>query len=172
MAALNFSVALDGDVQLNRTLVGISDRATDWRPAWHAIADDLMDAEKRQFQSEGQFGSGGWQPLRPATKARRIALGYAAGPILTMTGDLKRSLTVKGDSGQVLVIAPHQFAFGTTVDYAGYHQHGTAPRARASSTAFGPQRPMPARRPLELPESVRKDIVKTAQRFWVTGSPR
>lgn len=153
MAGLNISLSLDGDVQFNRTLIGISDRADDMRGGFQAAADVIMEAEKRQFATQGAFGSGGWQPLAPATVAMKQALGLDNG-ILDRTGILRRSLSIKGSSGQVLVIAPHQFVFGTSVEYAGFHQNG---------------RGVPTRKPLELPESTRKDIVKTIQRFWIEG---
>lgn len=156
MPALDLSLSLAGDVQLNRTLIGISTRGTDFRPAWQAITDRLLTIEGQQFASEGAYGSTGWPALAPSTIERRQSQGYGAGPILDMTGALKRSLSVKGAEGQISVIEPASMAFGTGIEYAGLHQTGTGR--------------MPARKPLELPERDRKVIVKIAQRYWTTGS--
>lgn len=155
--AVRIDLDVDGDVQLSRQLVGISRRGTDLRPAWHQIADDLMGWERRQFDTEGAFGSGGWAPLSPWTVMQKQMLGQDNG-ILHRSGALMRSLTTKGASGNVTSVSPHQLVFGTTIPYARYHQSGTAR--------------MPMRKPIELPEQARRSAVKTLQRFWVTGVAR
>lgn len=141
-----------GDTQVKRTLEDRAERAEDARPAWEAIADRFQRAERKQFRSEGGYGSGGWSPLSPRYAAWKSRVRPGA-PILVFDGDLKRSLTERPFG--VEVIEPGFMVIGSDVEHGQYHQHGT-PR-------------MPRRRPVELPELERREWVKVMQRFLVTG---
>jgi phage gpG-like protein len=141
-----------GEPQLSRTLARMTEAVDDLRPVWEALADRFASLEGRQFATEGRYGSGGWAPLSPryaAWKARH----YPGKTILRRTDDLYRSLTERPLG--VEVIEPRFAIFGTAVEYGQYHQHGTAH--------------MPRRRPVEFPESERREWVKVLQRFLVTG---
>jgi phage gpG-like protein len=143
-----------GDRQLDRTIADREERADDYRPAWDVLAERFRRMEVRQFRSEGRYGSGGWAPLNPryrAWKARR----YPGKTILRRTDELFRSLTERPFGVEVL--ERHVMVVGSDVDYGEHHQRGT-PR-------------MPQRRPVEMPESERREWVKTIQRFLVTGRP-
>lgn len=145
---LRFSVY--GEDQINRTLARF-EAADDATPVWEALADDFLKIERRQFASEGAYGSGGWAPLSPRY-AKWKAEHYPGRPILERTGDLVASLT---EGPQVRIITPGFMVLGSAVDYGEYHQTGT-PR-------------MPRRRPIEFTESTRREWVKTMQRYIVTG---
>lgn len=142
-----------GDQQVDRTLVALSNHAQDARPAWNAMADRFAVAERRQFSSEGGYGSGGWAPLSPAYAARK-ARAYPGKPILERTGKLVGSLTRR--PFDVEDIHPSYMRLGTSVAYARYHQRGTEK--------------MPARPPVALPETERREWVRILQRFIVTGT--
>lgn len=154
-STIDLNLSLAGDVQLNRTLIGTSTRVLDMRPAWQSIVDQFLAFEARQFATEGAAGSGGWAPLADATIEARLARGGQAGPVLDDTGALKNSLTVKGAANQVLELTPDRMSVGTLDPKATFHQQGTSR--------------MQARKPIDLPESTRKDFAKTAQRWWVRG---
>lgn len=141
-----------GDTQLSRDLLRFGERAADASPAFRQIADDLRDIERRQFASEGGFASAGWDPLAPSTIARKALLGLDP-RILRATGALEASLTNRGDDAHVEMIGTQELIFGTDVDYAKFHQKGTSR--------------MPRRRPIELRETDRRDIVRTLQRHLV-----
>lgn len=144
--------AFYGDVQLERTIDRTLDALDDASPAWEVIADSFARAERKQFRTEGGYASGGWPALSPkyaAWKARH----YPGQPILVRTGDLRRSLTERPFG--IEVIEPGRMRIGSDVDYGGYHQHGGGS--------------LPRRRPVELPETLRRGWVKTIQRFIVTG---
>lgn len=141
-----------GDQQVDRVLDRIADNVENATPAFEAIADRFAAAEQQQFASQGGFGGGGWAPLSPAYAAWK-ASRYPGG-ILVRTGALKGSLTSRPFG--VETISNKQAVFGTAVAYAGYHQSGTSK--------------MPARPPVQLPESERAQWVKIMQRFIVTGS--
>jgi phage gpG-like protein len=139
-----------GEEQIARTLEGIEDRAEDASEAWEAIADRFVVAQRRQFASEGGYGSGGWSPLSPryaAWKARH----YPGKGILERTDELRRSLT---EGPEVRIIQPHDAWIGSTVGYGRYHQGGDG---------------VPRRRPVEFPESERREWAKIVQRFLRTG---
>lgn len=147
---ISVDLSVHGDVQVSRRIVRFSEHAADARPAWRQIIRDLEGIEARQFASEGRYGSGGWEPLAESTLARKHG-----GRILVDTGALLRSLTERAAPGAIREIHPDWMQFGTGVPYAGFHQHGT--------------KRMPARKPVELPESDRRRVVKSLQRFLMTG---
>ena len=145
---------LDGDVQLRRELLRFAGGVDDPSPALEEIADRLLDIEAIQFASEGGYASGGWAPLSPAYLSAKVAAGLDS-RILRRTGRLHASLTNANDADHVRRITKSELEFGTAVPYAGYHQHGTSR--------------MPQRRPVELREADRREMVKVLQRFMVTG---
>lgn len=141
-----------GEAQVDRTLEVVSLHAQDATPVWEELADRFLDDERRQFQSEGAYGSGRWAPLSPkyaAWKARH----WPGRGILVRTGELVASLT---QGPQVRVITPSQMAVGSAVDHGKYHQRGQG---------------VPRRRPVELPESERREWTRAVHRFLVTGEP-
>lgn len=140
-----------GEAQLDRTLERVILAAADASPAFEVIADQFLVAEQQQFATEGGFGSGGWAPLSE-DYARWKAVHYPGAKILHRTGELEHSLT---EGPEIRVIEPHMMIIGSAVEHGVYHQEG------------GPN--LPRRRPVELPEAVRRAWVKTLQRWLITG---
>jgi len=143
--------AFYGEAQIDRTLERFELGAQDASPAWEKMAESFLRAERRQFKSEGAYASGGWAPLSPRYAAWK-ATHYPGKPILRRTDDLWRSLTT---GPAIRYISAHQMILGSDVEYGKYHQRG------------GPN--LPRRRPIELPESLRREWVKILQRFLATG---
>lgn len=139
-----------GEEQVDRTLEQMELRGLDARPAWSAIAESFVRGEARQFASEGEWGSGGWPPLSPPYAAWKAA-HYPGMPILQRTGTLARSLT---EGPAVRVLEPHDMWIGSDVAYGAYHQQGDG---------------VPRRRPVDLPESWRREAVRVLQRHIVYG---
>lgn len=140
-----------GEVQLDRTLARFGEHVGNARALWNVLADRFGALERRQFASEGRY-SGGWQALSP-DYAEWKERHYPGKPILERTGDLLRSLTVRPFG--VEVIEDRFMVLGSGIDYAEFHQAGGAR--------------LPRRRPVELPESERRDWTRRLQRFVVTG---
>lgn len=92
--------------------------------AFYTIAQKLQEYERAQFESEGAYGSGGWAPLKPAYKAWKERR-YPGKPILQREGDLMASLTEDAAPGAVREVGPDHLVFGTSIEYAKYHQYGT-----------------------------------------------
>lgn len=151
MAGLRFTLAFYGDTQIDRTLARFIDNVGDARPVWDALADRFVALERRQFASEGAYASGGWQALSPAYAAWK-ALHFPGKPILERTGLLKRSLTRRPLGIESL--EPERMVIGSDVPYGRYHQRGGS---------------IPQRRPVELPETERREWLNRIQRFIVTG---
>lgn len=143
-----------GDVQLSRDLTRWAHAAEDMSPAFADIYDDFRKVERRQFDSEGSYGSGGWAPLRPSTVASRSG---SAHPILRSvgadSGRLRRSLTTKGARDAIARLTSDELVMGTKTPYAQFHQRGT--------------KHMPRRRIVELTEADKKRWAKIIQAYLV-----
>lgn len=110
----------------------------DFRDLWKKIALRFWRSMKNQFDTEGAFGGSKWKALKLSTIKRK---GHAR--ILYEKGALMASLTRKRAKGSLYVEGKKRLEIGTEVDYAGYHQTGT--------------RHFPARPPVALPESEKKE---------------
>ena len=148
-------VEVDGDQQLARQLARWSDRVQDVRPAFDTIATEIARWETGQFASQGRRASGGWAPLSPRYRAWKER-HYPGKNILERTGRLRESLTQRPFG--VERINAQTMEVGTGVPYSRFHQQGTGR--------------MPRRRPLELTDQDRGELVKILQRFIVTGTPQ
>lgn len=151
--AVRFTFTVEGETQIDRTLARFADNVTDAVPLWDKLADRFASVERRQFDSEGAYGSGGWPALSPAYAAWK-ARAYPGKPILRRTDELYNSLTRRPFG--VEVIEPGFMVVGSGIDYGRFHQAGAPP--------------LPQRRPVELPESERRHWVRLIQRFIVTGN--
>jgi phage gpG-like protein len=147
---VNLRFAFQGDEQVNRTLEAIENRGQDAIPLWEELANRFLDLEERQFDSEGAYASGGWEPLSPPYAAWKLD-HYPGTHILERTGDLKASLT---DGPGVRVLTSRAMWIGSDVDYGQFHQRGDG---------------VPQRRPVELPEDERELWVRLTHRYLVTG---
>jgi phage gpG-like protein len=138
-----------GDELISRSLVGIEGRIVDISGARRELAEEMRAQIREQFDTEGQAGSGGWEPLAASTVAGKRARGRSM-RILEESGDLRASLTIIGGTDNVTRITGDTFEYGTTIPYAKHHQHGTAR--------------MPRRRPAQLPEQGRRQVTRILQR--------
>lgn len=110
--------------------------ATDWTPVFRKQLKDFEEYHLFYFEQEVSFQNVPWAQLSPITIA---AKGHAT--ILFDTGALKASLTGPSpDAIRAIVtdVTTPGFVFGTSVEYAQYHQLGT--------------RRMPARPPVGITE--------------------
>jgi len=150
---VRLQISLAGDVQLDRQLLRFADRTDDMTAPFTAIAADLTKVEKSQFRTQGRY-SGGWEALSPRYAARK-ARKYPGAKILHADGTLEASLTRDGARGAVREITRDSLTYGTTVEYAKYHQLGTSV--------------MPRRRPLELTANKRRQYTRALLRYLTTG---
>ncbi len=142
---------LFGDTQLLRTIDRRLDYVSDMRPAWRELRRLFLVAERRQFATQGAWGSGGWAPLSEDYRRWKLRV-FPGKTILRATDELYRSLT---EGPQIYVERPHEVIMGSAVRHGRFHQSGGGN--------------LPRRRVLELPESERRGWVKVMQRYLVTG---
>jgi hypothetical protein len=149
-------IQLFGDQQVNRRLLRFASNVEDASPAFEAIADELYRIEREQFNTEGKYGSGGWEPLADATIDAKLhdpdpVVRNNAHNILRATDALFKSLVDEHDPGNTKIVQPHQLVFGTSVPWAKYHQPD-----------------LQRRRELELPRRDRADAVRILQRHLLS----
>jgi len=112
------------------------DRTADLSPIFTRLDREYEGEVKKQFQSEGSHSGFPWPRLSMSTRKERARLGYgASGPILVRTGDLKKSLTQRGDINAIRTITPRMWVYGTKVGYGIFHQ-SRAPRMRLPFRPF------------------------------------
>lgn len=141
-----------GEEAVARELMGIDARGLDVRPAMDDVLDTLRTSARRQFDSQGVYGSAGWAPLAASTLARKQREGLDP-RILHETHRLRDSLTERGNPEELAISRRDGADFGSLVPYARYHQGGTEH--------------MPRRRPVQLPELDRRQAIRIIQRFVV-----
>lgn len=95
----------------------------DYEPVFRKVMNDFEEDHEFYFQNEVAFTGAPWAELSPVTIA---AKGHDR--ILVDTGRLMASLTSDSpDAIREIVTGVHTptMSFGTSVEYAGYHQTGT-----------------------------------------------
>lgn len=141
-----------GDTQFSREILRVGQNAADMRPAFDNVHDLLRKVELRQFGTQGSAFSGGWKPLAATTVKNKAAHGLDP-RILHATLRMRKSFTTKNHRDHVYRATADEMFAGSSVPYARFHQLGTKNLAR--------------RRPFELDESVRRDIIKLLQAHLV-----
>lgn len=137
---LRFTISVDGEVQLDRMLSRFGKAMDDMSPFFKDAEERLGWAVSMQFENQGQR-SGGWAPLSPRYAAWKLT-HYGGKPLLQLSGDLK-------DSFRTLRMTALEFAWGTQIGYAIFHQRGTVK--------------MPQRKVIALTDDDRRSLMKALQ---------
>lgn len=134
MARRRTRVRSDVDLRpFYRYIRGVRLRSRDFRGVFKAAMKDLEKAHAQNFASQGGL-VGGWKPAYSDWKLE----DYGAGGTLVRTGALRNSLTVSNARGAVRDIGLKQAEFGTSLNYAHFHQTGTEDMA-ARKIVFVPR---------------------------------
>jgi len=178
VADFRFQFNVAGVPQVDRTLRICADRCEDMSPAFETLHSGrawiqsksgksrqfrpFLQIQAEQFRTQGGRGGrtiGGataatsrWAKLTDAYAEQKAKIAPGA-PILVLTGTLRDSLRSASHPGHVVAITKRSAAFGTAVEYAGFHQTGT--------------RKMKARPPIALTGRDKADWVRVLQRFIV-----
>lgn len=131
----------------------IAHRANDMQPLFHMLHGDFLNIERKQFESEGKLGSGGWPALKPETLRRKQKRGQDE-RILHATHALLDSLTQAEAAHHVFDTTADSMRVGTDLPYAEIHQN---PRATG---------PLPKRPPVEFRTTDRRAWAR-ATNDWV-----
>jgi hypothetical protein len=154
---VELNIEIFGEQIISRRLMRLGERVIDATPAFAQIAVMFYESEKKQFDSEGEWASGGWVPLKQSTIDEKLRSSWFSGTselILQRTGALKRSLTEPGAPFSKKLIGPDFVDIKSTVPYGPLLQKGTSK--------------MPMRKPVELNEPTKMAMVKVLQ-AWVLG---
>jgi phage gpG-like protein len=120
MFQLQFDVM--GDQQVMRGFSKLADGVKDLREPFREMVKDFREIEKRQFSSQGGYGSGGWKPLKTSTALQKQRLGYPA-QILVRSGELRDVMT--GLRSGYDEVQPLEMKI-MTLSFGKYHQKGTS----------------------------------------------
>lgn len=86
---VRISFNVEGDQQVSRAFEATAIEARDMREPLDRMADIILDAVRKQFETQGVSGLGHpWQPLEPAYAAWKLK-HYGPRPILVRTGGMK-----------------------------------------------------------------------------------
>jgi phage gpG-like protein len=116
--ALEISIESDA---ASRKLKQIATRAGTILPLYPKVKEYLKTANASNFASNGLL-TGGWDPLDPGYSAWK-ASRFPGAPPLVRSGKLFSSLATLNNSANRA--GNTEFEFGTTVEYAKFHQYGT-----------------------------------------------
>lgn len=150
--SVEIELSVKGDEQLQRSFSRFADGIDDLSEPFREVARDFREVvERKQFDSEGAYGSGGWEPLSPKY-AEWKGRNYPGRPIMVLSGDLRESLTGR-NKWTIEDIQPLQLRLGTADPIAGYHQEGTSR--------------MPQRRLIDLREDDKSRWMKIIHEYLV-----
>lgn len=102
---------------------GMFARSSDLSGVLKWAGRELEKANVANFASQGSVSGHPWDPLDPDYARWKMA-HYGPAPMLVQSGALLRSLSYFSRRGPNF-IRTHEAVFGTSVDYAKYHQTGT-----------------------------------------------
>lgn len=124
--AINIEVEVDMADAMKR-LAGMEARAKNFTPVFIEARGDLEKANAANFAANGLPTGKAWAPLDPQYGSWKSA-NFPGRGTLVRTGRLFRSLT--NMKGTPSYIAPERAEFGTSVEYAKFHQYGTPKMAK------------------------------------------
>jgi phage virion morphogenesis protein len=112
-------LALDyDDTELRRTIDDISRRLGDLRPAMADIGEYMLLATRGRFDRQEAPDGTRWTPLQPSYAKRKRRQKSALAGILTLTGQLRDTITYEA--------LPNAVVIGSNKIYAATHQLGRA----------------------------------------------
>jgi phage gpG-like protein len=119
---IQFSIGMTGLDETMQRLGRLSSHLADYTPVWPGVIASIGRMEERAFAAGGgTTAHGRWAALEPGYK-RWKDRHYPGRPILTLTGDMRRSLTRRGAMGHFEDIGRMRLEVGTTIPYARFHQ--------------------------------------------------
>lgn len=121
---LKVGVELHGEKELILKINRIRLRGRDPRPVFHIIGREMLDSERKLFETGGRSGGTPWTPLTASTKKRKRKTGNA-NQRLVRTGAEMRSLSDKSDPDNIFVVKRTYVRIGSTNPALQYQFYGT-----------------------------------------------
>lgn len=116
---MQVDVQVRGDREAVALTHRLSGRLADGTPKLLGLVDQLLEAQRDRFRGRGQR----WKRLSPTTVAKDRQQGRDP-RTLVLTGELMRSLTIRGHPQQIVRVSRGELRFGTRVYYARFHHRG------------------------------------------------
>jgi len=146
MAGKYLTFSIEGDVQLSRNLLLLSERVKDWTPAFKETADTLKKIFQNDvFETQGGAIGESWSPLSRAY-AQQKAKKYGNKGILQATGQMRAGFTT--------LVKPDMAEVSNRIDYFKYHQ-SNKPRSK-----------IPRRVMMKLEEHQKQIVVKIFHTYF------
>lgn len=123
MAEPRVSININGIEDVEEKLIAMQLRSTNFAPVFAKAKVELAAASASNF-ALGGLPSGGWAPLSPQYAAWKL-VRFPGAPPLVRTGRLAASLS-GGTADSVFSVTPTKMQIGTRLEYAKFHQYGTA----------------------------------------------
>lgn len=120
--------------KFEKKLRGFIKRADDLSPAFHTIGQMFRQSRKTIFDLKS---SGGYPDFKTeASKQQKIREVNFAYPLLLRKGRLRDSIINISHRHNINIIQKKDFAFGTSVPYAKYHNSDKRPRNKIPQRKF------------------------------------
>lgn len=120
MTGIGYDVTEHGVSRAVFDLEQLGVRGKDVRPIARKIRRLFQQSSRRRFERKGP----GWPPLADSTREKKQMLGQDP-RLMRVTNRLFKSLTATSGPDQYDQADPERLVFGTTVEYARFHQFGT-----------------------------------------------
>lgn len=141
------SYLIEGEIQLNRNLLILSERVKDWTPAFKQTAEMLKSVfESDVFQSEGAVIEERWSPLKKGYALQK-AKKHPGKSVLEATGAMR--------GGFMTLWRPDMAAVWNKVEYFKYHQSN---QPRSSN--------LPRRVMIKLANAQKVEVVRIFQKHF------
>lgn len=124
MPQYGLQISLDGQQHLIRTFETLGEAVKDFTPVWEEVISDLENQVEERFNSQGR-DIGGWKPLNEKYADWKQRKGFHK-QILMKTGLMKESILKEGigKGFHIERVQTQGFEWGTSINYAFYHQNG------------------------------------------------
>ena len=145
---MRLNIDADGNRIVARELMRMAGRSVDASPAMDAVIEGLYASNRKQFDSEGKHGSGGWKKPSDDWIAEKSRRGLDS-RTEQATLELRESLTERGGAN-FAIARSDGVQFGTTVPQAKW--------AKARGNVL-----------VQPTEGERRGFVKIVQRWVIEG---
>lgn len=140
-----------GDLAARQNLKKMANRAEDFRPVFKFARELIRRANAENFAQAG-LPVGGWAPLDAEYGSWKSA-NFPGTPPMIRSGKLFQDLvTLRGAEN---VVSRNYAQFGTSIEYAKFHQYGT--------------RKMPKRQILFEPAGFAEEVTAYARKYIIDG---
>lgn len=120
MGTTTIKIKVDAKKAIAR-MIAMKKRANDMRPVLWRAKQWLRFANEENFRQAG-LPSGGWSPLDPQYAAWKKATGSSTDPLIDTRRLFRSLVSLDGPANRIDLM---DATFGTTIEYAKFHQYGT-----------------------------------------------